>query len=318
MADQADKLRMLAAELKERKNAPAMAPLKSREAKAAQVAAEARAFQAPPRARVIAVASGKGGVGKTNMAVNLSLSLCRLGRQVILFDADLGLANADLLLGIQPRYNLTHFFQGGRSLTEIMCDGPEGLRLIPSGSGIAQLADLGPQERERVLSHFALIEDQADYLIVDTGAGISRNVVSFAQAAEEVLVVTTPEPTARLDAYGLIKVLAQDGYAGSIRVIVNMAESAAEGEEVGRLMETLAGRFLNIHVEMLGVVPRDRDVQRAVRAQKPFSLQHPDSPASKAVMAMATAISHVNLAGPAPKGVRGFLERLGGILRPKA
>ena len=143
-------------------------------------------------------------------------------------------------------------------------------------------------------------------------------MVGFAQAAEEVLVVTTPEPTARLDAYGLIKVLAQDGYAGSIRVIVNMAESAAEGEEVGRLMETLAGRFLNIHVEMLGVVPRDRDVQRSVRAQKPFLLEHPDSPASKAVMAMATSISHINLAGPGPRGLRGFLERLGGILRPKA
>ena len=311
---------MLAAELKERKNAPdAKAPLQNgREAKAAKAAADARSFQAPPRARVIAVASGKGGVGKTNMAVNLSLSLCRLGRQVILFDADLGMANADLLLGIQPRYNLTHFFQGGRSLAEIMCEGPEGLKLIPSGSGIAQLADLGPQERERVLSHFALIEDQADYLIVDTGAGISRNVVGFAQAAEEVLVVTTPEPTARLDAYGLIKVLAQEGYQGSIRVIVNMAESAAEGQEVGKLMETLAGRFLNIHVEMLGVVPRDRDVQRAVRAQKPFTTEHPDSPASKAVMAMATAISHINLAGPAPRGLRGFLERLGGILRPKA
>ncbi len=194
-------------------------------------------------------------MGKSNLSINLALSLCKLGRQVILFDADLGLANADLLLGIQPRYNLTHFFQGGRSLSEIMCEGPFGLKLIPSGSGIAQLADLGPQERERVLSHFALIEDQSDYLLVDTGAGISRNVVAFAQAAEEVVVVTTPEPTARLDAYGLIKVLAADGYAGKMQVVVNMADSLAEGEEVGRLMETLAGRFLNQPVELLGVVP---------------------------------------------------------------
>jgi flagellar biosynthesis protein FlhG len=273
-------------------------------------------YNAPPRARVIAVSSGKGGVGKTNMAVNLSLALSKLGRQVILFDADLGLANADLLLGLQPRYNLTHFFQGGRSLAEIMCEGPLGLKVIPTGSGISQLADLGPQERERVLSHFALIEEDADYLVVDTGAGISRNVVGFASAAEEVLVVTTPEPTARLDAYGLIKVLAQDGYSGRIRVIVNMAESMAEGEEVGRLMEGLASRFLNIHVEMLGVVPRDRAVTTAVRSQKPFLIEQPHSAPAQAVMAMATTISKVNLA-QAPGGLRGFLERLGGILRPK-
>jgi flagellar biosynthesis protein FlhG len=310
VADQADKLRMLAASLKEKgADHPRKVPV-------APAAKAVEGYNAPPRARVLAVASGKGGVGKSNIAVNLSLALGKLGRQVILFDADLGLANADLLLGIQPRFNLTHFFQGGRSLTEIMCDGPFGLKLIPSGSGIAQLADLGPQERERVLSHFALIEDQADYLVVDTGAGISRNVVAFAHAAEEVVVVTTPEPTARLDAYGLIKVLSQDGYAGRIRVVVNMADSPAEGEEVGRLMENLAGRFLNQPVELLGVVPRDKDVPRSVRAQKPFLIEHPHSPASQAIMAMATAISRVHLA-ERPKGLKGFLERLGAVLRPK-
>jgi flagellar biosynthesis protein FlhG len=310
VVDQADKLRQLAAEMKEK--GPA-APRKAARPQAPPL----EAYHAAPKARVIAVASGKGGVGKTNMAVNLSLALGKLGRQVILFDADLGLANADLLLGIQPRYNLTHFFSGGRTLSEIMCEGPYGLKLIPSGSGIAQLADLGPQERERVLGHFALIEDQADYLVVDTGAGISRNVVAFAHAAEDVLVVTTPEPTARLDAYGLIKVLSQDGYAGRLRVIVNMAENAAEGEEVGRLMENLAGRFLNQPVEMLGVVPRDKSVTKAVRAQKPFMIADPHGPASQAVMRMATAISQVRL-GEEPKGVRGFLERLGAVLRPKA
>jgi flagellar biosynthesis protein FlhG len=277
---------------------------------------EALAFGGPPRARVLAIASGKGGVGKTNMAVNLSLQLCLLGRQVILFDADLGLANADLLLGVQPRWNLTHFFQGGRSFNEIICDGPHGLKLVPSGSGISQLADLGEEERERIIAQFAHIADQADYLVVDTGAGISRNVVAFAQAAEEVLVVTTPEPTARLDAYGLIKVLAMNGYPGRVRVIVNMAESRAEGEEVGRLMETLAGRFLNFHVEHLGVVPRDRAVPASVRAQKPFSIENPDCPAGRAVAAMAAEISSIHLAEPSG-GVRGFLERLGAILRPK-
>ena len=315
MADQADKLRMLAAEIR---NRPASGPVKPGQASAAKAPKGIKGdlpYSAPPRARVIAISSGKGGVGKSNLSINLALSLCKLGRQVILFDADLGLANADVLLGLQPRYNLTHFFQGGRSLQEIMVEGPLGLKVIPSGSGISQLADLGVQERERVLSHFALIEDQADYLLVDTGAGISKNVTSFAQAADEVIVVTTPEPTARLDAYGLIKVLASENYAGKLQVVVNMAESPAEGEEVGRLMETLATRFLNAHVEMLGMIPRDRSVQLAVRAQKPFSLEYPDSPASQAVLAIASKISQVHMAPSGSGGMKAFLERLGGLLK---
>jgi len=321
VADQADKLRVLAAGLKGSKGpvrpmASAKSDPLSPAAPPAPTVTRPGLSSGPPRARVITVASGKGGVGKTNMAVNLSLQLSRLGRRVILFDADLGLANADLLMGLQPRWNLTHFFEGGRSLEEIICEGPLGLKLIASGSGIARLADLGPQERERVLVHFAMLEDQADYLVVDTGAGISQNVMAFAHAAEEVLVVTTPEPTARLDAYGLIKVLAQEGYPGRLRVIVNMAETKAEGDDVARLLETLAGRFLNIQVETLGVVPRDREVTRAVRAQRAFSLEKPDSPASRAVAAMAGVLSNVRLAEP-PRGLRGFLEHFGGVLRPK-
>jgi flagellar biosynthesis protein FlhG len=308
VADQADKLRMLAAEMRNR-------PLPAAPKSSPKGVKGDEAYSAPPRARVIAISSGKGGVGKSNLTINLALSLCKLGRQVILFDADLGLANADVLLGLQPRYNLTHFFQGGRSLQEIMVEGPLGLKVIPSGSGISQLADLGVQERERVLSHFALIEDQADFLLVDTGAGISKNVTSFAQSADEVIVVTTPEPTARLDAYGLIKVLANEGYAGALKVVVNMAESPAEGEEVGRLMETLASRFLNAHVELLAVIPLDKNVSRSVRAQKPFSLLHPDSPASQAVMALAGKLSQVNLAQPASGGFTGFLDRLGNLLK---
>jgi flagellar biosynthesis protein FlhG len=313
VADQADKLRLLAAEMRNRP--PSAGPGRAQANAAKAKAKDDLSYGAPPRARIVAISSGKGGVGKSNLSINLALALCKLGRQVILFDADLGLANADVLLGLQPRYNLTHFFQGGRSLQEIMVEGPLGLKVIPSGSGISQLADLGVQDRERVLSHFALIEDQADFLLVDTGAGISRNVTSFAQAADEVIVVTTPEPTARLDAYGLIKVLASESYAGRMQVVVNMAESAAEGEEVGRLMETLANRFLNASVEMLGSIPRDRAVQMSVRAQKPFLLEYPDSPASRAVLSIASRLSNVNLAADGQSGMKAFLERLSGLLK---
>jgi flagellar biosynthesis protein FlhG len=313
VADQADKLRMLAAEMRNRPSSTGSGQGPGKAGKA-EVKNDLP-YSAPPRARIVAISSGKGGVGKSNLSINLALSLCQLGRQVILFDADLGLANADVLLGLQPRYNLTHFFQGGRSLQEIMVEGPLGLKVIPSGSGISQLADLGVQDRERVLSHFALIEDQADFLLVDTGAGISRNVTSFARAADEVIVVTTPEPTARLDAYGLIKVLASEGYDGRMQVVVNMAESAAEGEEVGRLMETLASRFLNAHVQMLGSIPRDRAVQKSVRAQKPFLLEYPDSPAARAVLAIASRLSQVHLAPDKQTGMQAFLERLSGLLK---
>lgn len=305
MADQAEQLRGLARSAKGRP--PAAVPKGS-------ALPSSISERRQKHARVIAVSSGKGGVGKTNLSVNLALSLCKLGRSVILFDADLGLANADVLLGLQPRYNLTHFFQGSRSLAEIVCEGPLGLKVIPTGSGISQLADLGEQERERLLSHFDLIEDQADFLVIDTGAGISKNVLSFAMAADEVLVVTTPEPTARLDAYGLIKVLAQERYPGQLKVIVNMAENSAEGEEVCRLMETMAGRFLNIHVQALGVVLRDRAVTQAVRAQKPFALMAPDSAPSKALLEMAASLCQVNLGGTTG-GFNEFWKKLSGFMR---
>ncbi len=305
MADQADKLRDLASQARNapKKASPAQAPAPLPGTYQPQLARVARA-------RVITVSSGKGGVGKTNLSVNLSLALRRLGKEVLLFDADLGLANADVLLGMSPRYNLMHFFQGQKSLKECMSEGPLGLKVIGAGNGIAQMADLGAQERERLLSHFSLLEEGTDFIVVDTGAGISRNVVSFAQAADECLVVTTPEPTARLDAYGLIKVLNQDGYQGAVRLVVNMAESEQEGNEAGRLMETLAKRFLGAHVEYFGFVPIDRSVRKAVSRQEAFTIAYPDSQASKAVAGLAARLcdrSH----HAAPGGLKGFLEKLG-------
>jgi flagellar biosynthesis protein FlhG len=301
VADQADKLRDLASQVK---------------AGAQPHAQKAEALFSQRRARVIAVSSGKGGVGKTNLSINLALSLRKLGKEVLLFDADLGLANVDILLGMSPRFNLQHFMQGQKSLQEVISEGPLGLKVIASGNGVSQLANLGPQERERMFSHFSLIEECADVVIVDTGAGISQSVISFAMAADECLVVTTPEPTARLDAYGLIKTLNHEGYNGATRLVVNMAENEAEGKEMGELMAGLAKRFLNFHVEYLGFVPRDKHVLKAVSRQTPFSLLFPESPASLAVGQLAAKIHGTEAAlRPGPAGFTGFLERLSSVLR---
>jgi flagellar biosynthesis protein FlhG len=303
VADQADRLRDLARQLKSSdtpvKPAPAASSPFSRR-----------------RARVITVSSGKGGVGKTNISINLALALRQLGKEVLLFDADLGLANVDVLLGMSPRYNLQHFMQGQMPLQDVIAEGPLGLKVIASGNGVSQMADLGAQERERMLSHFSLVEESADIVIVDTGAGISQNVMSFALAADECLVVTTPEPTARLDAYGLIKTLNHEGYVGSTRLIVNMAEDAREGRDMGELMANLAKRFLNFHVEYLGHVPRDKGVLKAVSRQTPFLLAFPDSPASRAVSEIAAQLNGLDAAaGKKGAGFMGFLERLSGAMR---
>jgi flagellar biosynthesis protein FlhG len=302
VADQADKLRALASQIKAGA-APKPLPI-----------AALNPFS-QRRARVITVCSGKGGVGKTNLSINLALAFRRLGKEVLLFDADLGLANVDILLGISPRYNLQHFMLGQKPLQDVISEGPLGLKVIASGNGVSQLADLGPQERQRMLSHFSLVEESADVVIVDTGAGIAQNVMSFAMAADECLVVTTPEPTARLDAYGLIKTLSQDGYQGATRLIVNMADSDNEGREMGELMANLAKRFLNFHLEYLGTVTRDNSVRKAVSKQTPFSVMFPNSAPTKAVAAIASRLEGETPAGRGGGGFLGFLERLGSVVK---
>lgn len=279
MGDQADKLRDLARQV--RSGVPTSQP--------AQETAPPGGLRANGT-RVLAVASGKGGVGKTNVSINLSLALARMGKKVTLFDADLGMANVDVLLGISPRYTLQHVVQGERGIHEVLTEGPEGIKLIASGNGISQLANLSNQQRERVMAHLSLIEEHTDYLVVDTGAGISRNVLSFVLGADDCVVVTTPEPTARLDAYGLIKVVSQERFRGRLHLLVNQADNEKEAMEVSDLMLALSQRFLNIHLEPAGWMKRDRLVTRAVSTQKPFVLANPGIQPSVAIKNLAAAL----------------------------
>jgi flagellar biosynthesis protein FlhG len=231
--------------------------------------------------RVIAITSGKGGVGKTNISVNLALAFANRGKNVLLYDADMGLANVDVMLGIIPRFTLLNVLNGQKNLKEIIVEGPGGIRLVASGSGgVQELADLDEAQRGKFLEALLELQNQSEMIIIDTGAGLHRNVLAFALAAEEVIVVTTPEPTSLMDAYGMIKILYREKKNPAINVVVNMAAHQTEADEAGKKLVVLSKRFLNLNVEYIGFIPWDAGMIRAVKEQKPVILSSPLSPAA--------------------------------------
>ncbi|MFA7235803.1 MAG: MinD/ParA family protein [Phycisphaeraceae bacterium] len=276
------------------------------------VASPIAPVESPTRhaARFIAVTSGKGGVGKTNVAVNLAARLATMGRRVILLDADLGLANADVLVNITPRANLAHVVAGRRRLEEAMCDAPGGFTLIPGASGLSQMADLTEFERARLLQMLRQIETQHDLVIIDTGAGISPNVLSFILASDEVLVVTTPEPTAITDAYALIKTVTRRKEDAHISLLVNQVRDRGEGRRVFDRINAVTRRFLGLSILDAGFIVSDPRVSAAVRRRSPFVLDEPDCPASACV----TQLAHKLDRHAAEPGNIGFFKRVAGWL----
>ncbi|HYF80286.1 MAG TPA: MinD/ParA family protein [Symbiobacteriaceae bacterium] len=264
--------------------------------------------RAPRRARVLAVTSGKGGVGKTNVSVNLSYALMALGQEVMVLDADLGLANVDVLLGTVPQQHLGHALTGQADILDVIYEGPGRLKLIAGGSGMGDLADLQEADLQRFIQSLRKLENRADYLVIDTGAGLGRSVRNFVLSADMVLVVTTPEPTAMTDAYALIKSVVQKNPAADIKLIVNQVESKAEAEEAASRLRTAMLRFLGASTEYLGAIPVDREVPKCVRNQQPFFLAAPNSAASQAVRSIASRL----LGDPEnpPAGVTLFFDRL--------
>ncbi|MCG0278134.1 MAG: MinD/ParA family protein [Thermanaeromonas sp.] len=263
--------------------------------------------------RVIAVASGKGGVGKTSIAVNLSLALAKKHQQVMLLDADLGMANVDILFGLVPRWDLTQVIKGERQLKEIIMPGPEGVLLIPGGSGVRELADLSLEQQESLLQSLREVTSGMDFLLVDTSAGISRQVLTFVAAAGEGIVVTTPEPTALTDAYGLIKGLSR--LKVKLHLVVNRAVNLREGREAAERLQAVAERFLSFKLSFLGVIPEDKAVSLAVRAQKPLLLYYPASAAARAIEELAERLLGLPVNG---RGGTVFFQRLYSLLRSRA
>ncbi len=267
------------------------------------------------RAQTIAITSGKGGVGKTNLAVNLAAVLAAMRRRVVLLDADLGLANADILCNVQPRFNLAHVVAGQRELAEVLTPVPAGFSLIPGASGLAKMADLTEVERKRIVAELEFVDESADALVIDTGAGIGRNVLSFATTADHVVVVTTPEPTAITDAYAVMKVLVRcgtvDGGGAKISVMVNMARDRDEALQVHERMASVARQFLKTDVAFSGYVVNDDAVKQAVRKRVPFVQQYPNSAAARCVQAWANRMDHhVDVAAITGKARPGFFARL--------
>lgn len=244
-----------------------------------------------PSALVLAITSGKGGVGKTNIAANLAISAAAENKRVILLDADLGLGNLDVLMNLQARYNLSHVISGKRTLEQITHVGPGGVEVICGGSGIESLANLSPFQRQRLLGEMESLQERSDLIVIDTGAGIHSTVVGFCLAADHTLVVTTPEPTAVTDAYAMIKVLASKQYAGRISLLVNMAQSLAEGKKVYRQIAEVANRFLNVAVYEAGVLCRDENLTQAVRRREPVVSAFPKSGISNAFTVISNRLT---------------------------
>lgn len=239
------------------------------------------------RASVIAVTSGKGGVGKSNIAVNLAIKFATVGKDVVLLDADLGLANADVLCNIDLPTNLSHVISRKRELNEVMVKGPGGFRLIGGASGLARMADLTDVDRQRLITALAELEESTDIILIDTGAGISPNVLSFTRAADHVLVVTTPEPTAITDAYAVVKVISREDMNRRVSLLVNQARTPTEARVVYERIAKVAKQFLGVTLYDAGYVSYDMEVSNAVRRRSPFVLGAPKSPASICIAQLA-------------------------------
>ncbi|NLU49761.1 MAG: MinD/ParA family protein [Syntrophomonadaceae bacterium] len=298
MKDQAERLRLMAKNLKTR--------------------IENDMVKGMNHTRVIVVTSGKGGVGKTNLALNLSLAMAENGIRTILLDADMGLANVDIILGVVPKYNLYHVVLGEKTIKEIVIKGPYDLKIIPGGSGIQELANLPEETLKRVISELERLDGECDLMIIDTGAGISNSVVSFLLAGDDIIVVTTPEPTSITDAYGIIKAASSRRARGLIYIVVNRVSMETEGILVAQKLVSVAEKFLGVEVRPLGHMVEDPAIERAVKNQEPFLLAYPNSQAANNIRAIARKICEVcfeEKTAPRASGLRSFFRNLTSFMR---
>lgn len=260
--------------------------------------------------RVIAITSGKGGVGKTNLSVNIGIALSQMGQRVVLMDADLGLANVDILLGVYPKFNLSHVLSGEKTLDEIMIEGPSGLRVIPGASGIQKMSELTTIEQASVIHAFSEIDQDIDVLIVDTAAGISASVVNFARSCQEIVVVVCDEPTSLTDAYAFIKLLNRDYGLSKFHVITNMVQTVQQGHALFQKLNKVTDRYLDVTLKFAGAVPYDEYLRKSVQKQTPVVIGFPRSKAALALKTIAARIDGWPLKSQAGGYIEFFIERM--------
>ncbi|MCF6211250.1 MAG: MinD/ParA family protein [Gammaproteobacteria bacterium] len=263
-----------------------------------------RRITTPRPVRVITVASGKGGVGKTNVTVNLGLSLTAQGKEVLLLDADLGLANVDVMLGLHTHYDLSHVLKGERTLEEVICTGPQGMRIVPASSGLQNMAGLSSAEHAGIISAFSELSVTPDVLLIDTAAGISDNVVTFSRAAQEVIVVVCDEPASITDAYALIKLLNREYGICRIRVLTNRVQSVQDGRALYNKILKVTDRYLDVALDFMGVVPEDEYLRKAVQKQRAVVDAYPRSKSALAFKKLASKAD----SWPVPASAGGQLE----------
>ncbi|WP_305790648.1 MinD/ParA family protein [Candidatus Endoriftia persephone] len=264
----------------------------------------------PEPVRVIAVTGGKGGVGKTNISVNLGVAMAEMGRRVMLLDADLGLANIDVMLGLHPEFDLSHVMRGERRLEEILVTGPHGMKVVPGASGVQKMAELSTAQHVGLINAFSELANDVDVLLIDTAAGISDQVVSFSRAAQEVVVVVCDEPASITDAYAIIKLLNREHGVSRFRVLANMVRTVQEGRDLYNKMCRVTDRYLDAMLSYMGSIPYDEQLRKAVKAQRPVVDGFPRSKAAQAFKNLAKKAD----TWPLPTGVSGdlqfFVERL--------
>ncbi len=243
-------------------------------------------------ARTITVTSGKGGVGKTSLVANMAICLSQAGQKVIVLDADLGLANIDVVFGVRPKYSLIDVINGDKNIDEIMVQGPRGVQIIAGGSGVSELADIEASKAERLFSQLSFLEDKADFLLIDTGAGINSSVLAFCKAADQVIVITNTEPTSLTDAYGIIKVISGQKATTNVSLMVNRVEDDEEGMQVYERLAKVAKDFLDFDVHLMGILPQDRNMHIAIRQQTPLMIFSPMSPAAKELRQIVSKTIH--------------------------
>ncbi len=267
--------------------------------------------------RLVTVTSGKGGVGKSNVTLNLALGLIEKGQKVVVFDVDVGFANLDVLMGISSNHNLLQLLEPGRTVTDILEKGPNGLEFIPGGSGFTHMMQLDNEQLDTLFTRLEQLQGYADTIFFDTGAGVSNESLRFMLSADEVLLVTTPEPTAITDAYAVIKMIHSKKPDTKIRLIINRVASDKEGKSTADKLSLVTKRFLDMELTTLGYVPDDSTVSKAVKAQKPFFLTYPHSQASKGIRELVDAYLRADGAEAVKEngGIRGFLTKMKRFIR---